>query len=349
MLMTTSHPGFFKSTAKQETGKSFIDVGGNPFHALTVAWMDSYKNTARTNDASAKILVANIQKYYPQLISPQPYLTAAERLGMVLNSSRKSELVTCLSYVFQQIAVDEIYANPLSYREVFINLDPQTPKNYLRLPKMALPVRALTALVDALGFTLTLLVAEHDKTLRKKERYTKDGLNASKFELVLQVLGNYVYPQVKNKDEFAFVGKLTQKQIEPVLSEQHGEETIASTVLLISEDNKRILSAYEQTRKILLTMVAAGEVSREQLIALFIEFSPKSNTAFTSSASFFAELEQRNKKLDSRMNENQPGEQETYLLASTLAGWISTASIDAEKVFARLDTDFSAAKTGVRI
>ena len=159
-----------------------------------------------------------------------------------------------------------------------------------------------------------------------------------KFEVVIQVQGDQYFPRVKHKTDFAYVGQLAVNPPKPIdnASEQMG--TIADMLELIAADNKRILVSYEQKRKTLLSMVAAGELSKDQLIDLYIEFLPQDMTSITNRAHFFSDLEQLERKPIVAEFFDGREQQVIHLLADTLAGWISTNQIDADQLFDRIDS-----------
>lgn len=168
--------GFFSNKAfvhhepKPRAEYSFINVGTEQFHAVAVALIDSLQNTSqRGNETTLKKILERFYQHFPKYISNQPYLTLPERMGMLLNSSRKSELVECMAYVLRQLAVDELYTHPLMYRDVFAGLSAETPKSYLRDPTVKLPASALNALAHNLGINITLSFKELGKELRKKK------------------------------------------------------------------------------------------------------------------------------------------------------------------------------------
>ncbi|KTD01754.1 hypothetical protein [Fluoribacter gormanii] len=170
--------GFFSNRAyvhhepRPRAEYNFISVGNEQFHAVAVALIDSLQSISqRGNDATLKKILERFYLHFPKYISNQPYLTLSERMGMLLNTSRKSELVECMAYVLRQLAVDEIYTHPLMYREVFDGLSADTPKSYLRDPEVELPSSALKALAQVLGISITLSFKELGKELRKRDVY----------------------------------------------------------------------------------------------------------------------------------------------------------------------------------
>lgn len=170
--------GFFSNKAyinhepRPRAEFSFINVGNEQFHAVAVALIDSLQSVPqRGNDATLKKILERFYQHFPKYISNQPYLTLPERMSILLNNSRKSELVDCMAYVLRQLAIDEVYTHPLMYREVFNGLSADTPKSYLRDPEVKLPACALNALAQTLGISVTLSYKELGKELRKREVY----------------------------------------------------------------------------------------------------------------------------------------------------------------------------------
>ncbi len=173
-IMVALSSGFFSNKTygyKPREEYSFINVGNEQFHAAAVALIDSLYSAQRGNDAVLKKILERFYHYFPRYVASQPFLTLPERMGILLNNTRKTELVECMAYVLRQLTVDEIYIHPLKYREVFNGLSAETPKNYLRDPKVKLPPSALNALAHALGITVTLSFKEPGKELRKRDVY----------------------------------------------------------------------------------------------------------------------------------------------------------------------------------
>ncbi len=339
-----THTGFFTRTpATQARTPQFINFGKNPFLAVAGAFIDAITNGSRINDATLKTVLERFFLYYPKFKSSQPYLTPAERMSFLINGARKSEIVECKAFVLRQITIDEIYANPLNYKEVFEGLVPSTSNGYLRDPNVLMPVSALRALTQSLAITLTLSHVEHGKELRMKEIYTNSAINTPKLELVLQVQGEQCFPKVKNKADFAYVGQLAINPPKPVENENEKAGTIADKVALIAEDNKRLLQSYLQWRKNLLTMLDDNELTTADLVDSYVKFLPIKNNLGFSPAALFAKLTQSTTipvTVDGPINRSK---QIDELLAGSLAGWISMNIIDADQLFEHLDHSASSA------
>ncbi|KTD34428.1 hypothetical protein Lmor_1825 [Legionella moravica] len=311
---------------------TFINVGGKQFQALAVAFIDFFKQSNRVNDHTLKKILERFYTYYPKFISNQAYLTPTERMGILINNARKSEVVECLAYVLHQITIDEVYAHPLDYREAFDGLNVNTPKAFLRQHDTTVPSSVLRALSHALGITIVLSFTEQGKELRLREIYSHGPSHMFKAELTLQVNeGNY-YPRVKNEADYAYVGQLAIKPPEPVINEECDKSTLAEIIDLIKSDNKQILRTYEQWKKNLLM----EGLTREHLITLYIKFLPSQSTIIPDSKLFFSKLtapEGRVIKVDGMSNAQYVNEE----LAGTLAEWISLNQVDPDLLLDYMD------------
>lgn len=334
--------GFFTSTpatqSKQVAPLNFINIGGEQFHALAVALIDDLKNTSRTNEVLLKKVLERFFAYYPKFKQQQAYLTPVERMGMLLSGARKSEIVECMAFVLRQIAVDEIYAHPLNYRETFDGLAATTSKEFLRQSTTVLPASVLRALTQSLGINITLSFTEHGKELRHRQIYT-DNLNTAKTQLVIQVQGEHYFPGVKNKADFVYVGQLAINPPEPAENIHDKTGTIADIVALIAADNKRLLQSYVQWRQNLLTMVEGKELTTSKLMDLYIEFLPETTGVLADTTAFFSKLTQSEKSPVIVEPIKGSLKQVNELLASSLAGWISTSKVEVDQLFDRAEVD----------
>lgn len=99
----------------------------------------------------------------------------------------------------------------------------------------------------------------------------------SKLNLMIQIQGA-VFPAVKHKTEFAYVGQLAINGPKPAEDTHEQDETLADIMHLIAQDNKELLQSYDQWRKTILSMVLAGELTYNQLMGLYITFLPAQST-----------------------------------------------------------------------
>lgn len=340
--------GFFsnKSLAQQGQKQSeeyiFIPVGKKPLHAVAVALIDALKSPERSSDVTLKKILKCFYHYYPKYASTESYLTLSDRMQLLFNSSRKSELVECMADVLKQLGVDEWYADFLAYLDVFDGLSAETPKNYLRDTEIKTPKRIIDAIAQTLGIDITLSNKGPGKELRQRETFAganNQGLPA-KLHLNIQVQHDSIHGdcyfarvKAKHKADFAYVGQLAVSAPQPAAHASTAEDTLADIVNLVAEEKKQLLRSYDQWHKTILSMVVAGELTCKQLIDLYITFLPNNSTRSTALLALgLAEREPTIAGAPAAV------EQQTInLLASALAHGISTKQIEPDKLFDQLE------------
>jgi len=343
--------GFFKSphnlvsSLGVDDTKVVVDIGGKAFDAVAAALIIHFKDN-RINDASLKKILTRLFAYYPHLVVDQPCLTPDDRMTILLKNTRKSDMVECMAYVLRQLAVDEIYALPLQYREVFNGLDANTSQNVLRDPNTSLPLASLKALSHAINVNITLSFVEHNKELRRRNVFGGETTNQFESQIVVQVQGDHYFPRVKNKADFAYVGQLAVSRSEAVI-EKIETKDISDMLGLIDADNRILLQTFIRWRQNLLIMIQTNELTTAKLISLYIKFLPVDLSDVENNDEFFAQLQHLESKpvaSDSEGGKLTLNEQ----LASAIAGWISKKQIDTERFFETLENQSTRASTMAR-
>ena len=328
--------GFFRASASPDKNQgreyTYITVGGEPFHALAVAFIDNFKSGHRVDELVLRKILDRFFTFFPDYKTNQSYLSPIERTSLLLNTSRKSELVECMAYVFRQLTVEELYTHPLDYKEAFVGLNNNTLKAYLRQPTTVLPGESLSAaFAKALNVTVSLSFKEQGKELRMRHIYANDTLAASRFILDLQVQGTHYFPRVKHKADFTYVGQLAITA--PVPVEPVSTGTMEDILDLIARDNDSLVQSFEQYRKALLSMVADGELNKDLLMAHYVRFMPNETSKETALFSRQAQVQEKQV-----IGEPEGGEQQVIdLLVDSLAGWVSTRQVQADELFDALE------------
>jgi hypothetical protein len=270
----SSRAGFFR-TAATPAGKKqgvdsygYIDVGNELFHALATAFIDGMASGQKISEATLKTILDRWSSYFPNFKLNQSYLNAQERMALLLNSARKSDLVVGLAYIFRQLAVDEVYRKPLAYQGVFNGLDSETPKAYLRCADTVLPKEIIPALAQVLQIKINLSFKEPGKELGSRQIFGDD----KSFMVDLQVQGGYYFPRVRNKSDFKYTGQVATPSMRPVEPVSTG--TLEDIIGLIARDRSVKMNSYEQYHKILAAMVLDGDLTKVILIDLYSKFLP---------------------------------------------------------------------------
>ncbi|KTD72357.1 hypothetical protein [Legionella tucsonensis] len=154
-------------------------------------------------------------------------------------------------------------------------------------------------------------------------------------KLEIQVQGGKYFPAVKRKEDFTYVGKLALPELTPVENKNEQEQTLSGIINMIAEHKKHRSQSHDQWRKTVLSMVAAGELTREQLMALYIKFLPVQ----LKNAISVSDLTQ------TRQNSaiaGEPQKQEKYTidrLADSIAAWIVTGQVEPDVLFDQLEKE----------
>jgi hypothetical protein len=158
---------------------------------------------------------------------------------------------------------------------------------------------------------------------------------ANKFDLKIQIQDNKYYPAVTNAEKFAYVGKVAAPPPTPVENTNEQGQTLSSIIKMIAEHKKHRTQSHDQWCNTILRIAAAGELTREQLMALYIKFLPVQ----LKNAISVTDLTQ------SRQNSaiaGAPQEQEKYTidrLADSIAAWIATGQVEPDDVFDQLEKE----------
>ena len=324
MLPSTS---FFKSVSlvKKKTGanKVVINVGMDSFHALAFAVIDNQKNDVILPKLALEEVLSKLFKHYESYKIIQSYLTPLERLRIILNSPKKSELVTCFAFALKQIAVDEILKNPVVYKDSFSGFTSDTLEAHLRNENTVLPSSALNALATALNIKIVLSFRDDEKKLREREIYPK--ASTSNFELELDVKEGEFAPAVKNKnDMMMYVGKSPLPVPKPKIFV--GNQTLAPQFALIDQDNQIIWKDYKHNISIINGLIVDKKLTTAQLIDLYTKFLPSSTELV-----LFNRLEKEFKEKEATNEPDYSGNM--MMLVKGLARGLSANHINSDKFF----------------
>jgi hypothetical protein len=310
--------GFFNKTSlngiKRDKKPGFIFVGGALFPSVAVSLLDWFeKNASRNNDSTVKILLEHLYRHFPKYISNQAYLAPYERVQILIQNERTSELVAAFADVLQYIAQDEINAHPLNYSDIL----GEYPEDKLKISR-----GSIRALVNALDITIKLSVVEEGKELRKQAYYTSDSSQTFKPALLLQVQGTLYFPYISNQRDF------TPREPKSPYEKEYKLEISSHTRQVVHTENKRALEKFIQNKNRLKSMLDAGDVTLSVFKDLYIKFLPSQQTVSYR-------LSNNKKPVDTFFSEHT--EYTTNALIEVFAHGLSTEHIDPEQFFDEIE------------
>ncbi|MFA5960926.1 MAG: OTU domain-containing protein [Tatlockia sp.] len=281
-LSMGNNPGFFneRKTAHSDRHASnsrvFIDVGGNGdcgFRAIAVSMMDNVFTNPRVNQELAKTLLA-LHTHYYGFKSAGRLLTAVEQLKeRTKTPASRAQFIHELSYALRQVAVDELCAHPATYRSAFVTEHEGTSPATMRLATTWIDESAIAALAKVMNVSVSVQVIEKGKELPLILHYNTTIKTPSGSPVAIQLQGNH-YCAAVNKQNKAFFSPLRTIKTElptPQLDVAKNDPESAAIFAEVERVDKALLEEFTQTKKRLHAMVSAGELSKDQLISIYIK------------------------------------------------------------------------------
>lgn len=322
-----------------------VSVGGGAdsgFRAMAVAFIDYVSTHVRVKGDVVQRLLSRHFDYFPHH-KPAAYglITPQERMQQMMNNVRLSSLVPSLAYTLRQMAVDELCAHPVRYRNAFIKHHQKTSPKTMRDPSTWLDDSAMPALAEALSLSLDIQVVRGQSSLPVRLRYNE---HADHPTLRLQLQDEQYFPLVRSAERFSDVKASAAFKHEVQLSStNHNLDDFNAILKEIAQDDQRILTVLKATYHRLNVMVAAGELDKAGLIDLYLSaISSESRVKYVGteygSQDFFSCLsDPKQDDVPIVLEQKSHDQQVMDELIKGISRAISTEQISTEKVFAQLD------------
>lgn len=272
-------PGFFKKPVANPLGTAdaskkpiLVDVGGNGdcgFRAAAAGFIDNFISNKRIKSELLNKVLFHHFGYFPdqRLVAPG-LLTPAERMQQLIKHVAMPELVKALAYTFRQLAVDELVANPAQYRGAFANRTEQTEPATMRKPSTWIDESAIAALAQALNLPIEVKVVERGKELPMRLQY---NAMATKPGVSMQLQAGHYIPFLTHAADFSGVKAPSVNVTKPVEPVDTNDRNLPEILALIAEDDQRMLDSFDNTHHRLTAMVNAGELTKADLLAMYIK------------------------------------------------------------------------------
>jgi hypothetical protein len=269
--------GFFSSqepTAVDtyEIKPAFIDVGGNGdcgFRAVAAGLIDNFLQHPRMNADLLNKVLACYFSYFPAHRTTLPGLvTAAERMQQLIKDVRMGDLISAAAYTLRQIAVTEMCTHPERYRGAFVERNEGTTPEDMRKSTTWIDESSIAALANALAISIEVQVVERGKTLPMRLRY--NDLGAGTPPVVMQLKNGHYTPRVSLVERFTSVNSQCVRKVQPVNTVTADPE-LPEIYATIAREDERLVVAFENAYDRLALMVAAGELSKDDLLAMYVK------------------------------------------------------------------------------
>ena len=272
--------GFFpgSNSSSPRTSKSyknpvFVNVGGRGdcgFRSIAAGIIDNFLAHPRANsDLLAKILSQHFN-FFPEHKPALPGLvTATERLTYVIKYVRMSQLLPSLAYTLRQMAVTEMCEHPARYRGAFVDNNEGTTPADMRQASTWIDESSIAALSNVLALPIEVVVVSRVKTLPMRLRYNE--FEAGNSPVVIQLQGGHYIPQVTSPEIFTPVSSQPAHVIAPATEKLSEDRRLAEIHAAIVVEDKRLVDTFEETHHRLMTMVITGELSKQDLLNMYIK------------------------------------------------------------------------------
>lgn len=259
------------------TKLSFVNVGGTGdcgFRSVAACLIDDFLfNRRALNQKLFTELLARYFDYFPQA---QPFgRTALERMeNMVRSPLAMAECTRRLAYVLRQIAVDELCENPENYRSAFITnnrLDEEITFEQRRKESTPIDESLIAALSNRLELPIEVQVVTATKELPLRLQYNVSP--GEKPPVVMQLQHGHYISGVSQPARFKSIREqqVNMLPLQPVTSVLTQDPPLSEVLARIKAEDGRLLAKFNHTTHQLVAMVNAGEVSKDDLIAIYVK------------------------------------------------------------------------------
>ncbi|VEH13882.1 OTU domain-containing protein [Legionella jordanis] len=261
-------PREFPSSPKKEAEAAFVDVGGNGDcgpRAIAAAFI-SKALAENKNSPELQALLQRHFMYYPQHKATIRLATPMDSLRFIIRHFSMGELVDKLADTIRQVAVAEMNAHPERYRGAFIDDEgmPVSPAA-MRLSTTWIDETFIAAAAEAIKNPITVQVVAKERELPLSLPYQATGSQAK--PLVIQLQNKHYIPRVQEPARFQHIRASYPAERRHV---EENDPSMDEILQRIAEDERRILTEFESTKRRLMAAVDAGEIDKKQLLDIYI-------------------------------------------------------------------------------
>ena len=113
-----------------------------------------------------------------------------------------------------------------------------------------------------------VLLGDNNHTLRKRLRYNEDLVNPA---VTMRLQGDHYIPFVLNSERFGLVKSQTERVLQSQVDHKVVDPSLSDILIKIAAEDKRLIMAFEATYHRLTFMVANEELSKDDLLAIYIK------------------------------------------------------------------------------
>lgn len=252
---------------------TYIDVGmqaDSGFRAAALSFIDALYTPFSLDDTVINRVLEAYFKYYPGLLPKTALLTPQNRLKEVFKAIDISDAVATLAFVFRQITVDAIQADPGRYVLALIQSHSIISLRELRQPGTPINAVVFAALARALTLPvrLSLTVLSAGKELPEQRLY--DGkLEELKRPVLTIGFDGQCYWGFGSRERFGQLRHETRHY--PVHLPEQDTMTLTEAQARIVQYEQRILLTFDAVLKILSSAHQADNLGCAELLSIYIQ------------------------------------------------------------------------------
>ncbi len=268
--------GLFSQPSVVAKSRTIVNVGGNGdcgFRSIAAGLIDNFIAFPHLNKTLLSKVLRRHFEYYPRHRPQMVGLATPNQLmDLVLKKVATPELIQSIAYTLRQFAVDEMIENPVKYPGAFVQHNEQTSPAEMRNSQTWIDESSISALAKTLDVPVEVRLITSGKELASPPLKYNSQANhsATNPSIVIELERQHYRPRLLNPDVFKSNVYESKPVLQPV-NKAVADCDMPEILRKIAAEEKRTVAEFEGTRDLLTTMVGAGELTKKNLLDLYIK------------------------------------------------------------------------------
>lgn len=268
--------GFFSSTVSQpvlhSSKRTLVDLGGAGdcgFRAIVAGVIENILSHPNQNDTLAKKLVDLHAQHFP---TSSRQRKASEQIKEYMQQPFPLRFLIDMAYALRQSGVDEVVANPERYRAAFVAKHENTNPASMRRSETWIDESLIAAVSSVLDIPIRVNVVDREGELPLRLDYGVEKAGSTANLVVIQLKNDHYKAELLRPEHFARMNatSLNLVRSEPLSVNKPADPSLTEILQRIEASDRQILSEFEKTRHRLEVMVATDEMTKDDLMTLYI-------------------------------------------------------------------------------
>lgn len=328
-----------------------IDVGANGdcgFRAVAAGLIDHCFSHSHLHRARLNKILSRHFTYFPQHRPNDIGLaTSNEVMQKVLKHVSLPQLIQALAFTLRQMAVEQMEKYPQEYPGAFVQQNEHTSPDEMRKMGTWIDENSIKALSDALEkmpISVRIIKNENELSMPPKQYNVDSQLSDNKSVVEIQLKNQHYQPSVLHPDFFEVAnGYGHDDTLQPMLTDAVSDCDMPRIMAIIQQEEARIVNDFDTIFNRLTAMVGAGELSKQDLLDIYIKGMRSSDYLSNRSEKMESANDYFPRAIEAaRQSTHAPfsQDQEEYIigeLVHTLSRAISVGQMSADDVFTQIE------------